>query len=427
MFADFLQPGLHGAFLREGFGTPPQREEESGALAGLRLAVKDVFDVRGLRAGFGNPAWLEDSQPVRESAAVVRLLLAAGARWVGKTVTDELTYSLAGVNVHYGTPVNQAAAGRIPGGSSSGSAAAVAGGHADIGLGTDCGGSIRLPASYCGLWGMRPTHGRISATGCLALAHSFDTVGWFARDPATLARVFETLAHSRLDRGDREPPELVVPEDLLPTLDAEVRARFAETRELLAGTFQLRPLPAGSLSPSGWAQAFRVLQAAEIWQRHGEWFRRHGATMGEDVRARFESASGVDARAVAAMQRLRVEAASILARALARPGSLLLLPTVPGPAPLLSDSLERLGDVRGRSQQLLCLAGLAGLPQVSFPWIEVEGAPVGLSLVGARHDDETVLAGADAVHAALGQWFVSSGSKPAISSSSARSPCGPSR
>ncbi len=101
---------------------------------------------------------------------------------VGKAITDELTYSLNGENIHYGTPVNPKAPGRIPGGSSSGSAVAVAGELADFALGTDCGGSVRAPASFCGIYGMRPSHGRISTAGVFRLAPRFDTVGWFARD-----------------------------------------------------------------------------------------------------------------------------------------------------------------------------------------------------------------------------------------------------
>ena len=132
-----------------------------------------------------------------------RALLDAGARIVGKTHTDEMTYSLNGENAHYGTPVNVNAPGRIPGGSSSGSAAAVAAGLVDFALGSDTGGSVRAPASFCGIYGLRPTHGRISLEGACALAASFDTVGWFARDPALLERVGRVLLR---DDAPASPP-----------------------------------------------------------------------------------------------------------------------------------------------------------------------------------------------------------------------------
>src|SRR6218665_673770 len=158
-----------------------------GPLSGLTLAVKDLFDVKGYRTGCGCPTKLAESEVKTVTAPAVQRLLDAGARFVGKTHTDELAWSMYGMNAHFGTPVNVAAPDRIPGGSSSGSAAAVAAGLADIALGTDTGGSVRAPASFCGLWGLRPTHGRISLEGCMELCASFDTAGFFARDAGTLA------------------------------------------------------------------------------------------------------------------------------------------------------------------------------------------------------------------------------------------------
>ena len=165
----------------------------TGPLQGLSFAANDVFDIAGDRTGNGNPVWLETHPPASHTASAVERLLAAGARMVGKTHTDELAYSLNGENVHYGTPINPRAPGRIPGGSSSGSAAAVAGGLVDFALGTDCGGSVRLPASYCGIYGVRTSHGLIPIDGVADLAASFDTVGWFARDPAMMRRVGDVM------------------------------------------------------------------------------------------------------------------------------------------------------------------------------------------------------------------------------------------
>lgn len=400
---DELVPGHHGAFLREGFGAPPLPDAAptDAPLAGLRLAVKDVFDVQGLHTGNGSPLWRAHAQPATDTATAVQLLLLAGAAWVGKTVTDELTYSLAGINAHHGTPVNPAAPDRIPGGSSSGSAVAVAAGHADVGLGTDCGGSVRVPASYCGLWGLRPTHGRLATHGCFALAHSFDTVGWFARDGRTLARVFEVLAHSRVDTQAPPPTRLCVAPELDALLDEPVRAHVHHTLRQLGAHLAIERLPAGTLNVAAWAEAFRPLQAAEVWQRHGPWFERHGASMGADIRQRFERAARVDAATVAAAQQVRQSASATLATLLG-PGCYLLLPTLPMPAPGRGDSAEAIDTARVRGQSLLCMAGLAGLPQVSMPWVAVDGAPVGLSLIGGRGGDEALLGAAMWVHAAQG-------------------------
>lgn len=396
---DLLHPGLNGAFVADGFGSLPVSIAQTGTkLAGKRLAVKDVFNVQGLRTGGGNPAWLAQQAPAAHTALPVRALLEQGAHWVGKTVTDELTYSLAGINAHYGTPVNPADPARIPGGSSSGSAVAVAAGHADIGLGTDCGGSIRLPASYCGVWGIRPTHGRIPNDGCLTLAHSFDTVGWFTRDAQTLVDVFEVLAHSKVSDHVFKPV-LRVPRHVLALVEPVVSERFRSALPAL-GNVEESDLLADALSQ--WAQAFRVLQGTEIGQRHGAWAHAHIDSFGADVRKRMEASVKLTEHDVALAQSTRTEAIRTMARAFDEPGVYWIVPTLPWIAPRADASLHEVDEVRARSQQMLCIGGLAGLPQVNLPWTTFEGAPLGMSIIGARGDDEGVLSVARATHAALG-------------------------
>ncbi len=384
-----LQPGFDGAFVADGFGSLPvdYGVQTGGSLVGFRLAVKDVFQVQGLRCSAGNPQWLAEQSPVAHTALAVQWLLAAGAQWVGKTVTDELTYSLAGINVHYGTPRNPSAPDRLPGGSSSGSVVAVAAGHADLALGTDCGGSIRLPASYCGIWGIRPSHGRVAAQGCFTLAHSFDTIGWFAADERRLGWAMEHLLHSQC----AVPPEgahILVCEDVLVMLDQAVREAFEGW--LARTSVAVRHVPAGSLALADWAEALRVLQAAEVWQQHGPWVSEGERAFGADVLSRFELAGQVTACQVAQATRVRSQAQSCLSSMLGEQGYL-LLPPVPGPAPMLNAPPQEVQDTRTRSQRLLCMAGLAGLPQVVFPWTRIAGGPVGLSLIGPRFSDEHTL------------------------------------
>ena len=187
-----------------------------GPLAGLTFAAKDIYDVGGHTCCCGNPDWLATHPPAERTATAVTALLAAGATLVGKTLTDELAFSLNGENDHYGTPVNPAAPDRIPGGSSNGSASAVAGELVDTALGSDTGGSVRAPASYCGIYGIRTSHGAIPLDGVMPLAPSFDTVGWFARDAEMLERVGGVL----LGDGAATPPRR-----LLYVEDAFARAR----------------------------------------------------------------------------------------------------------------------------------------------------------------------------------------------------------
>ena len=173
----------------------------TGPLAGLGFAVKDLIDVAGVPTGGGNPDWPRFAPTPTRHAWVVQTLLEAGASVVGKTVTDEVSLGILGENAHDGTPLNPAAPERVPGGSSSGSASAVAAGDCDFALGTDSGGSVRVPASFCGLYGIRPTHGRIDFTGITVQAPSADTCGWFARDPV----LFAVLARCCAARRCRTP------------------------------------------------------------------------------------------------------------------------------------------------------------------------------------------------------------------------------
>jgi amidase len=377
---DDLQNGFNGAFMRDGFGKPPPVEAGGARLAGLRLAVKDVFEVEGLRLGAGNPAWLAQRGAATFTASSVRLLLEAGATWVGKTVTDELTYSLAGINDHYGTPQNPAAAGRIPGGSSSGSAVAVAARFADIGLGTDCGGSIRLPASYCGIWGFRPTHGRVAIDGCITLAPSFDTLGGAARPPAVCA------------------PNLLVPQFMLDLLTPAVGEAFAALLGRLGRAAPVGACLADRNTIQSWAAAFRVIQAGQAWREHAGWLESNWDNLGAAVGARFASARQVAPDAVERAALVRRQAVETLDSLLEKPGAFLILPTVSAPAPPVGSASDAIDTVRAQAQEMLCLAGLAGLPQATMPWIVDDGAPVGLSVIGARGRDEDVLAAATWLH-----------------------------
>src|SRR6201987_4605894 len=173
-----------------------------GPLRGLTFAAKDLFDVAGYPTGGGNHDWARAHPVPTRHAWAVQTLLDAGATLVGKTITDEVSLGILGENAFDGTPLNSKAPDRVPGGSSSGSAAAVAAGLCDTALGTDTGGSVRVPSSFCGLYGIRPTHGRLNLTGMMSQAPSSDTTGWCARDAEAFARVSSVML------GEAIPAEL---------------------------------------------------------------------------------------------------------------------------------------------------------------------------------------------------------------------------
>jgi amidase len=363
----------------------------TGPLAGLTFAAKDIFDVAGFVTGCGNPDWAKSHAPAQRHAPTVQALLDAGAALVGKTVTDELAYSLNGQNFHYGTPTNVNAPGRIPGGSSAGSAAAVAGGLADTALGSDTGGSVRIPASYCGLFGLRPTHGRITLDGVMPLAPSFDTVGWFARDAETLRRVGAVLlgAEGTAERWRR----LLLPEDAFALAVPPAQSALAPFTERLAQRLQPaeKVMAGGTDSLTDWMWRFRHIQAREIMETQGPWIAEAQPRFGPEIQERFDWAATITEVEAAQAREQRESFARRLAHLLGD-DALLCLPTAPGIAPLCGATAEELVVHRSAVLSLTSIAGLARLPQVTLPLARIGGCPLGLSLIAPAGGDEDLLA-----------------------------------
>lgn len=368
------------------------RGRAGGPLSGLTFVAKDLFDVAGAPTGFGHPEWLRTHPVPAQSAPVVQALLDAGADLVGKSHCDELCYSLTGENVHYGTPVNTAAPGRVPGGSSNGSAAAVAAGLCDIGLGSDCGGSIRIPASYCGLWGWRPTWGRVPIEGAAPFAASFDVAGLLTRDAATLEKAALAVLPSLATPKPAAPKRLVIATDAFGMVEPRVAdaltSAVGRVSAHFAGTSETVVSPEGL---TAWFEIFRTIQAAEIWESLGGWIREVKPHFGPGIKERLEWASQVSIEARRAAEARRREICRHLDTLLA-PGDVLCLPTSPRAAPLIgtpTDTVEI--EYRHQALCLLCISGLTGRPQISMPLATIDGLPLGLSLLGPMDSDEDLL------------------------------------
>jgi amidase len=366
-----------------------------GPLAGLTFAAKDLFDVAGRPTGGGNPDWPRGRDiPARHAWAVQRLL-DAGATLIGKTITDEVSLGILGENPFDGTARNPRAPGRVPGGSSSGSAVAVAAGLCDTALGTDTGGSVRVPSSFCGLYGIRPTHGRLDLTGMMSQAPSSDTTGWFARDADTFARVSTIMLGETISA--ELPRRLVVANDAFAVADQAAAAALQPLVERLAALIGERRDEA--MAPPGlaaWANAQRTLQPAEAWQTFKEWIDRVNPRVQFSVARNLTLAAMIpaDERERAAAVR---QAARSRMRELLPPGTILCLPTTPFPAPLCDQALSVLDPLRDRITRLCCHGGLTGVPQVSIPGCTVDGLPIGLSLVGGPGTDAALVAVARAL------------------------------
>ena len=360
-----------------------------GPLSGLTFAAKDIFDIAGHVTGGGNPDWKATQQVAQETAWAVQVLVNAGATMVGKTLTDEITRGIFGENAHYGTPTNPRAAGRVPGGSSSGSASAVAGELVDFALGSDTGGSVRVPASFCGLYGLRPTHGRIPLDGVLPQSASYDTVGWFARDPETFARVGAVLLQPQNSPGI--PTQLLIAVDAFELVDSPVAEALQPQVERIASLVGRRA--EDRLSPTSladWTGQQQVLQGREAWETMQDWIDEVNPRFSFEVAARFTQARAISDEDVAAARQVKEQ---VLARMdqLLTDGTVICLPTTVGPAPPIGQRLSDRTSLRLRTSQLTCIAGTTGGPQINLPLAEVDGMPVGLSLLGARGSDEMLI------------------------------------
>ncbi|MDP6643313.1 MAG: amidase [Rhodospirillales bacterium] len=371
---------------------PAIKGAETGPLAGLKFAVKDLYDIENYPTGGGSPEWLATHDPARHTSPLVSRLLDAGADMIGKTVCDELFYSFTGANAHYGTPKNIRAPGRMPGGSSSGSAAATAAGLCDFALGSDTGGSIRVPASFCGIFGLRPTHGRLDLAHAMAMAPSFDAAGWFANEAGILRRAGEILLDGR--KISQPLDRVLVGEFAFRHADPAVANSLLAFLEQAAAVLpRIEPLTSApdDLDLDQARECFRIIQAFETWKTFGDWIGETKPNFGPGIKERFEAAKTVTAsdRDQAIPYRDKVRGTL---RGMLEPGTLMVLPTAASASPLLDAPGDELEDFRRKTMALICLSSLAGLPQISIPAASSpEGFPVGLSVMGWAGGDEALL------------------------------------
>ncbi len=366
----------------------------SGPLDGLRFAAKDIFQRKGKVAGLGQPQWRATHEPAEKDASIITKLLANGAHLIGKTHTDELCYSIAGQNAHYGIPPNPALPGAIPGGSSSGSVSVTAAGLVDFAIGSDTGGSVRIPSSYCGVFGIRPTHNAVLMEGTAPLAQRFDTLGWFARDIGTLSQVGDVLLPEDIEAFNftRVRGITDIRSNVEPVLLTQMQT-LLDASELL---IQVDAITLGELDR--FPSLFRVVQGYQAWQNYGEWIEATQPDFGPGVKERFDAASRITQTeyeaALAAANALRKQVRGLFSR-----DTLWCMPTAPSHAPAIDASPEEVDTIRTRTMRMNAIAGIAGLPQISLPLLHDGTGPVGLSLIGPAGSDRALLDLAEALDA----------------------------
>jgi amidase len=378
-----------GALMPHTLKAPIEGRAE-GPLAGLSFMVKDLFAIAGHKVSNGNPDWYAHAHPAGMTAHAIYRLVEAGATLTGITVCDEFFYSVLGTNVHYGTPVNARAPDHVTGGSSCGSAAAVAASMCDFALGSDTGGSIRVPASFCGLYGLRPTYGRIDMAGATAMAPSYDTIGFLARDAA----LFRTLGQVLLQGETVEAPikRLIIAEDMFARAETSIDAALWQ---LLAKVGRALPQPERKIVAGDeidqWRDAFRITQGFEIQSTLLPFIQSHNPKLGPGIWERFQAAAAITPAEAEGARVARIEIAAGL-HALLRPGTIVILPTTPTLPPVrdIPDGSST-SEFRTLTLQSTCLAGHAGLPQISIPGALAAGAPAGLGIIGWKGGDEALL------------------------------------
>ena len=367
----------------------PLKGAASGPLAGLSAVVKDMYGIAGERTGCGSPEWLAAHPPATRNCPPVQKIVDAGATIIGKTICGEFFYSVTGANSHYGTPVNSRAPGRLPGGSSAGSAAACGAGLCDFALGSDTGGSVRLPASFNGIYGLRPTHERIEHSGVADMAPSFDVPGWFAATPGVFRKVGAVLLDN--NRITAKIDRVVVLEDAFAQAEEPVADLLRTLLEFMSD--DLPEMVHGRIAPDGfdpWREAFRVAQAYETWQTFGAFITAQQPKLGPGIKERMQFASTVT-RAEADASREVLNKVREHVRQIAAPGTILALPATPGIAPKIELSGAALDDFRTRVMRLVCTSSISGLPQMSIPGATINGCPIGLSFMAWPGGDEALL------------------------------------
>lgn len=359
--------------------------KDQGGLSDLVFAAKDVFKVVGSTYSNGHPEWLRTHEPDDFTSSSIETLLEAGADLVGKTVCDELCFSISGENWHYGSPINPHDPRRLAGGSSSGAGVAVGGGLVDFAIGSDCLGSVRVPASYNGAIGLRPTYQRVANDGEAPYCKSMDVLGYMAQE----ADIFQQVSKVLLGEDPKafKFKRLLIAEDCFGAVDEEVSLALEPAVNYLKEHFE--EVEHIKIAPEGlaeWTRVFRLVQGYEVWESYGGWIRKHRPFLPPGQKYRLETVSRITRQEyqVACEEK---EAISAYIRSVVKEDTLLVLPTAASVAPLRTSSLEEINHTRAQSAELLCISPLSGLPQITLPLIKQDEVPLGISLIGPHDSD----------------------------------------
>lgn len=356
-----------------------------GQLKELTFAAKDVFKILGSTYGNGHPKWLETNTPDDFTTSIIMKLLEEGADLVGKTVCDELCFSISGENWNYGSPINPHDPRRYAGGSSSGSGVAVAGGLVDFSLGSDCLGSVRVPASYNGVLGMRPTYERVPNDGEAPYCESMDVLGYMSSDTEVFRKISKVILGE--DKNNTRFKKLLVAKDCFDIVDTGVKEALRPAMEYIGDNIDLiEEIDISPVNISEWVDIFRYIQGYEVWESYGGWIRKYRPRLSRGPKERLEWASSIRLEQYQDALNKRLEIIDRINSVVCE-DTLLCMPTVASIAPLRTTSLKEINKIRAQSSALLCISPLTGIPQVTLPMVKQHNLPLGISLLGAQGRD----------------------------------------
>ncbi|CAG7882738.1 unnamed protein product [Brassica rapa] len=404
---------------------PPPPPKAPHPLTALSFAISDLFDVTGYVTGFGHPDWVRTHEPASSTCPVVSTLVEGGATCVGKTVVDELAFSISGETKHYESPTNPAAHDRIPGGASSGAAVAVATNAVDFALGIDTVGGVRVPAGYCGVLGFKSSHGAISNAGIIPVSSSLDSVGWFARDPNTLRRVGHVLLHLPF-ATPRNPRQIILADDYFQLLKipvdriTQVVIKSAEKlfgkqllkHQNLENYFESKvpslkeyartkaisstKVPTSRLL----ANVMQLLQRHEFLQNHGDWINTVKPAIDPVISSQLSENSKLTNEEIENLNTVRNQTRAAI-NSLLKDDGILVIPTMPTIPPKLGSKEIISEDYQNRASSLLSIASISGCCQVTVPLGYHEKCPVSVSFIARHGGDRFLLDTVQTMYASL--------------------------
>ncbi|XP_010520942.1 PREDICTED: outer envelope protein 64, mitochondrial [Tarenaya hassleriana] len=395
---------------------PPPPPAAKQPLSGLTFSVADAFDVKDYITGFGNPQWKKTHGPAEKTAVVVTALLKTGATCVGKTIMDEMGFGITGENKHYGTPVNPKMPSHVPGGCSSGAAVSVAAELVDFALGIDTTGGVRIPASFCGILGFRPSQGTVSSVGVLPNSQSLETVGWFARDPSVLCQVGHALLSLNAVPNRRQRC-FIFADDLfelsyIPKQKTvhvirkgiENLSGYQSPKHMNLGQHVASNIPSlkgfceQSVNLQNSASTLKVLssvmlsiQRHEFRTNHEEWFQSCKSYLGPKVSSQVLEALKSRNENIKSLYKVKTEMRAAIQNLLKDDG-VLVIPTVADASPKLKTNKKNsLNEFLDRTYALSSIASMSGCCQVTIPLGNHGDHPISVSFLTYHGGDKFLL------------------------------------